>query len=186
MSCQMIPIIAPLALRTRAGRQRTIRQVVLGDVWLLVDLLCRISDRTRRLRYMAPRRPSAELVWEEASRMARDITRDHVTLLAVVHTHGRERAVAVAEWVRDRQNPTVGEIAIVVCDDEQRQGIGTILLQQLVQSAQQGGLTQLRADMLTENYAMQRLLRGLGLPLATSTSYGEMQAIVQLRPSAEC
>ncbi len=123
-----------------------------------------ISDRTRRLRYLAPRRLSTELVWEEASRMARDITRDHVTLLAVVHAHGRERAVAVAEWVRDRQNATVGEIAIVVCDDEQRQGIGAILLHQLIQSAQQGGLTHLRADMLTENYAMQRLLRGLGLP----------------------
>jgi acetyltransferase len=185
MSYQTIPLIAPLALRTRSGQHRMVRQAVLGDVWLLVDLLCRISDRTRQLRYMTSRRPSAELVWEEASRMARGITRDHVTLIASVHVQGRERAVAVAEWVRDRQNPTAGEIAIVVSDDEQRQGIGATLMRQLVQSAQQGGLTQLRADMMAENQAMLRLLRGLGLPLAISTSYGETQAIVRLRPSAE-
>jgi hypothetical protein len=65
-----------------------------------------------------------------------------------------------------------------VHDDEQQQGIGTFLLRHLAYVAQRSGITSLSASMLTENSAMLRLIRTLGLPYTATTRYGETQVLV--------
>jgi len=86
----------------------------------------------------------------------------------------------VGELVRDRQTPVAGEIGLVVRDDEQRQGIGSVLLWQLVRAAQRRGVTRLHANLLAENRVMRHMLQGLGLPYTATISHGEIDANVDL------
>jgi GNAT superfamily N-acetyltransferase len=173
-------ISQPLIFHTLRGQLVALRQAVPADALLLAELLCRLSERARYLRYMSSRYFSADVIWNEAVRMTRGHSPDHTTLIATIQLNENDQAVAVAELVRDRQTPTLGEIALVVRDEEQRQGIGIFLLGHLVRIAQRGGITSLSASMLAENNAMLGLIRTLALPYAATTRYGETQVLVSI------
>jgi len=168
----------PLMFRSLRGQSVAVRQAMPADAALFAELLRRLSERARYMRYMSQRYFSADVIWNEAVRMARGYSPDHTTLVATIRLNEGEEAVAVAELVRDRQTPTLGEIALVVRDDEQRQGIGIFLLRHLVGVAQRGGITALSANMLAENDAMFGLIRRLGLPYTATTRYGETHVLV--------
>ena len=104
----------------------TVRRVGPHDCQLLTDLLARLSDRSYRLRYMLPRPQAAEALEREARRMLIGATGDHITLIVLSQPPGQATALAVGELARDRAELTSAEIAIVVRDDVQGQGIGGI------------------------------------------------------------
>ena len=170
----------PLTFRTLRGQLVAVRQAMAADTLLLAELLCRLSERALHLRYMRSGCFSAEAIWSEAVRMTREHPLDHTTLVATIRPNEYDEAVAVAELVRDRHDPTVGEIALVVRDDEQQQGIGSFLLWRLIRLAQRSGITSLSASMLAENSAMFRLICALGLPYTATTRYGETQMLVSI------
>jgi RimJ/RimL family protein N-acetyltransferase len=170
----------PLRFCTRRGQLVAVRQALAADTLLLAELLCRLSERTLHLRYMRSGCFSLEVIWSEAARMTRGNPRDHTTLVATIRPDEYDEAVAVAELVRDRQDPTSGEIALVVRDDEQQQGIGGFLLRRLIHLAQGSGITSLNVSLLAENSAMLRLISALGLPYTAATGYGETQMLVQV------
>src|SRR5689334_25336110 len=163
----------PLTFRTRGGQVIAVRQVAAADTTLLADLLGRLSDDTRRLRYMSARYFSSEVIWNEAVRMAQGLGPDHLTLVAMAWPNVYDEVVAVAELVRDRHDRTAGEIALVVQDDTQQQGVGGFLLSCLVDLARASGITRLSASMLEENRPMLRLIGAQGLPYQGITRSGE-------------
>jgi GNAT superfamily N-acetyltransferase len=175
---QIKQIAQPLAFHTIRGVSVAVREAMPADIPLLAELLGRLSKRTLELRYMTSRPFTAEVIGQEAARMAQGHMDNHITLVATTRRHGFEEAIAVGELVRDRQTPDAGEIALVVCDDEQRQGIGSVLLWQLVRAAQRRGITRLHGNLLAENRVVRRLLQGLGLPYSATISHGEIDAIV--------
>jgi acetyltransferase len=175
----------PLTFQTLRGLLVVVREAVPADTSLLAGLLGQLSKRTLELRYMSSRPFTAEVIWQEAARMVQGHTDNHMTLVATVHRHDSEEAIAVAELVRDRQTPTAGEIALVVRDDEQRQRIGSFLLWQLVCAAQRSGVTRLHGNMLAENRAIQRLIRALGLPHTATMSHGELYVIIHVPAQLE-
>jgi acetyltransferase len=178
MYYQPADLLQPRQLHTLRGQPVAVRPVAPADVVLLADLLCRLSESALRLRYMTPRAPVAEALWSEAARMARGHTEDHTTLVVVAQRGAIDEAIAVAELIRDAQTPTVGEIALIVRDDQQSQGIGSLLLWQLVCAAQRSGITYLHAEMLAENKAMLRLIQELDLPYTATTSRGATRVFV--------
>ncbi len=114
--CDRIPVI------TMRGRTLTVRAVTPGDAALLVDLLIRLSDHTFQLRFFRPMM-SGELIWREAARVANANRLIKTVLIATVDEQGEERAVAVAELAHDPGAPTLAEIAVVVRDDYQHEGV---------------------------------------------------------------
>ena len=170
------PISIGLAFQARDGRAYTLRRVTPADAGRLAEFLSRLSQQTRWLRFMTPRPFSPELVRAEVARIVAGGAGSYVTLI-VTESHDGEAAVAVAELACDHDSAT-GEIAVVVRDDAQRKGIGGLLMRQLVQIAQERGLTHLHSDMFAENYPMRHLLRGLGLPSTTTIHSGEMHVII--------
>ena len=171
-------ILQPLTFRTLRGQLVAVRQAMAEDALRIAELLCRLSEPTRHLRYMSSRHFSADAIWNEAVRMTRGHPLDHTTLVATIRPNEYDEAVAVAELVREGHASTVGEIAFVVRDDAQQQGIGSFLLWRLIEVAQSRGITSLSASMLAENSAMLRLVRTLGLPYTATTRYGETQVMV--------
>jgi RimJ/RimL family protein N-acetyltransferase len=83
---------------------------------------------------------------------------DHVALVAIA-ADDPDTILGVARFVRQQDDPELGELAIVVCDELQRQGLGSELLRKLGRRAHAVGVHRIRGTMLAENRAAHRLVR---------------------------
>ncbi|HTX08593.1 MAG TPA: GNAT family N-acetyltransferase [Solirubrobacteraceae bacterium] len=70
----------------------------------------------------------------------------------------------VGRW--ERLNPTHAELAFVIEDAYQGQGLGRKLIEATIERAHQEGFTRLLTDMLPSNYRMRRLARDYDLLVA--------------------
>lgn len=68
----------------------------------------------------------------------------------------------------------------MVRDDQQRNGLGTLLLRRLIALAHQRHMRTLRATLWAENWAARQLLRNLGLPYCMEIQHGELTAWAEL------
>jgi GNAT superfamily N-acetyltransferase len=161
------------------GRALSVRAVTPGDAPLLTALLAGLSERSAHLRFFRPLK-DITTVWREAARVAGGNPLFQAALVATIAEDGEEHAVALAELLHDRYDPTMAEFAVVVRDDCQREGIGRMLSQLLIQVAMLRGVRTLRASTLAENLAIHKLLRGLGVPYSAETRRGETTALLRL------
>lgn len=167
------------AFQAQDGLTYTLRRVRAADARLLAEFLPRLSSQTRLMRYMSARPCTPEFVRAEVSRMAAGATGDSYTLL-VMDAGGRANSVAaVAELVYDRERGAC-DVALVVVDNAQRKGIGSLLLRQLLEIARELGLATMHGDMFAENYAMQHLIQSLEVPYTARIQAGEMHIVVSV------
>lgn len=91
--------------------------------------------------------------------------------------------VGVARLARSEEHePGSGaELAMVVHDDFQQQGVGHALLQQLVQLARQMEITHLHADIQADNAPALRVLKKLGLPITTQTRAAHTETTITVK-----
>lgn len=150
----------------------------------IAELLLRLSDRSRYLRYFQPLAPSPAYSQAEASRMVLHTTRRGITLLIALPPDAGGEAIAVAELACSSDAADLGELAILVRDDYQGQGLGRLLGRQLVAVARRLGLATIHADILPENWASLRLLRQLGVPYTIRFDGGLLHAVLQLQGGA--
>jgi acetyltransferase len=99
----------------------------------------------------------------------------------VATTGTRGRIIGVARY--SRRSPTCAEVAFVVEDTYQHHRIGSRLIQQLVQTARDNGITEFVADVLVGNTPALRLLRNLG-PTWSHFELGVCQVHVDLTQAA--
>jgi RimJ/RimL family protein N-acetyltransferase len=86
----------------------------------------------------------------------------HIALvLVVLPPGGEEWPVGVARLVQDPADPASAEIAFTVADEWQGHGVGTALVEALIQR-RPAAVRQLRADVETENLASLALLTRAG------------------------
>ena len=141
----------------RDGSAVLIRPVRPADAGLLADGFVRLSDRSRRMRFLGPK---AELSAAEL-RYFTDVDHpDHEALGALDHARGG--GVGIARYVRDRDDPQAAEIAVTVIDAWQGRGLGTELLTRLSERACQEGIHRFTAAVAADNAAMAGLLRNFG------------------------
>lgn len=163
----------PPVFRTRHGAFVRMHQANANDAVLIYTLLSQASERALQLRYMRSGQFHTEMLWLEAQRMAQTASPEQTTLLATTWHNGFEEFIAVAEMVRDTRLGGGAEIAFLVRDDMQQQGVATRLCRRLIDIARGQGISHLDAAMFAENFGMRRLITSLGLPYTSSTSYGE-------------
>jgi RimJ/RimL family protein N-acetyltransferase len=85
---------------------------------------------------------------------------DHYALIATPVDHP-EWILAVGRFVRLAEDPRTAEFAIVVGDPFQGEGLGTEIMERLVDAAVARGISRFTATMLADNEAAHRLLRRL-------------------------
>jgi GNAT superfamily N-acetyltransferase len=105
----------------------------------------------------------------------------HVALLALVEEGGQKNIVGGGRYVVVQ--PGKAEVAFVVIDQYQGQGIGSILLRHLAAIARTAGLQELIAEVLLENMPMLKVFERSGLQM-TMTRESEV-VHVTLRTNAE-
>jgi GNAT superfamily N-acetyltransferase len=119
-------------------------------------------------------------VRRHAERMAAVDPRTDLALVAVVAESEQPHAIGVGR-IMGIGEPQGAEVALLVRDDYQREGVGTALAAQLLQAARARGLAHLTAIYLPENIAIERLLRTWGLPATRETRQGYTIAVFDLR-----
>ena len=106
---------------------------------------------------------------DRAVRWATEVDQHRYGLVA---TGADDRVVAHAGWERDPDQPERAEIAFAIADATQHNGLGTILLGQLTEAADQAGVAVLSAEVLPQNHRMLHVFRDSGFPLTTRTIPG--------------
>ena len=151
----------------------TVRSIRAADAPLLVDGFNRLSDESRRLRFLGGK---AALTPAEVRYFTEVDHHDHE---AVVALDGFGRGVGVARYVRNRQLRDTAEVAIVVVDDWQRRGIGTKLLSRLADRAADEDVRCFTALIADDNVAVLGLLRSLGARIAvTGAEFGSVRLAI--------
>jgi RimJ/RimL family protein N-acetyltransferase len=85
---------------------------------------------------------------------------NHVALIAEINEDGHQVIAGSGRYILVR--PGQAEIAFLVVDAYQGQGIGTILMRHLALLARDAGLKELVAEVLPENTAMLKLFKKFG------------------------
>jgi GNAT superfamily N-acetyltransferase len=149
-----------------------IRPIAPSDKALLQAGMAGLSPASAYGRFLTgkPRLTPAELRY-----LTEVDQRDHVALLVV---EGAGELVAVGRLVRDAGRPDTAELAIVVCDDRQGQGIGRALAQELVAAM---GVARVSGMMLASNRGALALMRSLGAVEESALSGGVRDLVVGVR-----
>lgn len=164
--------------------QIIVRQAQPEDIGLLSNLFYRLSDRTRYLRYFQPFPLVVGRVVAEVQRMVRRVAPRGLSLVATIQSEAQAEATGVAELASAPQSPSCGEFAVLVRDDWQGRGVGTLLGRRLIAEARRHGFVELHGHVLPENRAALRLLKRLGVPYTTSFDGGLIHAVCTLTGSA--
>jgi EmrB/QacA subfamily drug resistance transporter len=155
-----VPEAAGRRVVLRDGSAVLIRQVQAADATLLADGFARLSDRSRRMRFLARK----DALSPAEVRYFTDVDhRNHEALGAVSRSDGR--GVGVARYVRDSDDRQAAELAVTVVDDWQGRGLGAELLAQLSDRARQEGIRRFTALAAADNAAVAGLLRSMGAEL---------------------
>ena len=117
----------------------------------------RLSPETRRRRFLVPMPAIPE-------RAVRHFTfydpRERLALAATMPVAGVEEIVGLADVAL--LHTGVAEIGLVVDDERQRAGVGTLLSEAVASLALGNGAFELRAHVADRNPAMRRLMERLG------------------------
>jgi acetyltransferase len=134
-----------------------IRPVRADDAERLIDLHDRCSEQARYFRFHAakPRLRAAE-----AEYLAAVDGEERVALAATAVEDGEERIVADARF--DLLGDGDAEAALLLRDDVTGRGLGTLLIDRLLQRAAEVGVRRVLFDILPENQAMLALARRVG------------------------
>src|SRR5215204_3914387 len=77
-----------------------------------------------------------------------------------------------AGWETEPDRPGRAEVAFAIADAMQHNGLGTILLGQLIEAAAQAGVAVLSAEVLPQNQHMLHVFGDSGIPVTTHTLPG--------------
>ena len=141
----------------RGGRQVTLRTVRPADHDGLRTFVDGLSRESRYYRFMTGGRVADEIIHGFVTHHPQ---RDVAMVVTVRAEDGAESIVANAEYVVNAEN--VAELAVVVADDWQGQGLGRRLIQRLQKIARASQLQGMRGDVLSENRRMLAIMRDCG------------------------
>lgn len=161
------PIHHIQAVTMKNGDSIIIRPIRPEDEPKVVTFCQDLSERSIYYRYFQAI-SSHSLVSHE--RLARICFIDYDQEIALVATRQDEmnqesEMLAIARLSKEHSAPEEAELGLLVKDDYQHQGLGTVLGEHLIAIARQEKIKLIRAEILADNYPMQNLCSKLGFEL---------------------
>jgi RimJ/RimL family protein N-acetyltransferase len=139
------------------GSRARLRLTRPTDLPKIAEFLANLTPETRMRRFMAA---TPEVSPAALRHFAFYDPRERLTLAATRPGASGEEILALADVAL--LNTGLAEIGVVVDDDAQGQGLGSLMSEAVASLAIQRGATHLKAEMLEGNEAMMRLMRRLG------------------------
>ncbi|MBM4201607.1 MAG: GNAT family N-acetyltransferase, partial [Gammaproteobacteria bacterium] len=144
------------------GQEITIRPIRPEDAAIERAFVRSLSPEVRYLRFHQAMR---ELSQELLVRFTQLDYHRELALIATISTEEGESEIAVARFF---PNPDArsAEFAVVIADAWQRHGLGTRLMNQLIEAAREKGFSSLEGEVLARNAGMLRFTERLGFTAA--------------------
>jgi RimJ/RimL family protein N-acetyltransferase len=140
------------------GAPILIRPIRADDKRMLENGLRHLSPRSVQRRFLTPKSSFSRA---ELRYLTEVDGRDHVALVAEYPGAPARRLIAVARFVRLADDPETAAVAIVVADEWQRRGVGSLLADELATGARRAGIRRFTATMDGDNVPAHRLMEKL-------------------------
>jgi GNAT superfamily N-acetyltransferase len=153
-----------------------IRPISPDDKAELAAAFDRLSPESRYRRFFAP---LERLSTRDLAYLTEVDHHDHEAVVAV--EPGSARIVGVARYVRD-EDPAEAEVAVVVADPWQGLGVGSALLERLVERAREEDIRQFVAIVLSDNADALELFRSMAPDSSwiRRTGSGQSEMLIEL------
>jgi acetyltransferase len=146
------------------GTNVTIRPIRPEDAEIEQSFVRRLSPQAKYFRFM---QALNELTPEMLVRFTQLDYNRELALIAVQERAEKEQELAVARYVMNPDGKSC-EFALVVADEWQHRGIGSHLMTQLMDAAQERGFSSMEGEILGDNSKMLDLVKSLGFQLQNS------------------
>jgi acetyltransferase len=140
------------------GTRITIRPIRPEDAAIEQNFVRSLSSESRHFRFMHGLNELTQPMLVRFTHL--DYDRE-LALIAVQENAEVETELGVARYVMNTDGESC-EFALVVADEWQNRGIGTALMQALIEAARQRGFKRIEGEILTENTNMRALVEKLG------------------------
>jgi acetyltransferase len=156
---------------TRDGTPVVVRPIRPEDEPLMVRFHESLSEQSVYMRYFHMLDLSQRTAHERLTRIC-FIDYDREIAFVAERTNpdtGEKEIMGVARLSRRGGAPDEAELSVLISDRFQRRGLGTMLLDKLLEVGRAEGLRRTTADILFENYPMQHISKKLGFSLHRDT-----------------
>ncbi|MBZ5516134.1 MAG: bifunctional acetate--CoA ligase family protein/GNAT family N-acetyltransferase [Acidobacteriia bacterium] len=163
------------------GTEITIRPIRPEDEPLVVEFHHKLSEQSVYMRYFHMIALSQRI---EHERLTRICYVDYDREIALVADYknpasGEHEVLAVARLARDRASDEA-QFAVLVADPVQGKGLGSELLKRILEIARQEKIRTVTAEIMLDNYGMQKLCERLGFRLERDPEEGVVKARIEL------
>jgi acetyltransferase len=158
------------------GEDTTIRPIRPEDEPLLIKLHQVLSDRSVYLRYFQPLKLSQRTAHERLTRICFiDYDREMALVVERKKEDGSPEIIGIGRLSKLRGR-NEGELAVLVDDRFQHQGMGTELYRRLIAVAHDEKLERVVSTILSENREMRAIVEKLGFRLQADMEEGTILA----------
>jgi len=163
------------------GTDVSLRPIRPDDEPLMARFHQTLSGRSVYMRYFCSLSLRSRVAHERLVRICQ-VDRDREVALVVDDTNtrtGQHQILGVGRLTKlDAQNEA--EVAILVSDQYQKQGLGTELLRRLIQIARDQKLHRVSGELLRDNLAMQIIVKKLGFRFRLCADGASIPAVLGL------
>jgi len=145
------------------GTNITIRPIRPEDASIEQSFVRKLSPQSKYFRFM---QSLNELTQQMLVRFTQLDYNRELALIALFESE-EELELGVVRYVLNPDGESC-EFALVIADEWQHKGIGTHLMQSLIEAARQRGIKHMNGEILTENVNMQKLVEKLGFVITNS------------------
>lgn len=167
------------------GEKITLRPIRPEDEALMVKFHESLSDRSVYQRYFYSMSLRSRIRHERLVKVCFGDYDHELVLVAETYNalHGPHGIVGVARISRTHGTHDA-EVAITVCDEWQRSGLGSELLKRVVQIARQEKIRGINAEVLRDNIGMQTVMKRIGFRLKLADGSNSIRATLDLADQA--
>ena len=171
--------VVPWTLRD--GNQIVIRPIRPEDEPLMVKFHETLSDRSVYLRYFCSLSLSRRVAHERLLRICfGDYDREMALVAEITDPGTGEHRIMGVGRLSKLRSGNEAEVAVLVSDQYQKLGLGYELLRRIVEIARDEKLSQVSAEMLPDNLAMQVIMKRLGFRVRASDDLTSLRAFLEL------
>ena len=163
------------------GAEVMLRPIRPEDEPLMGEFHETLSDRSVYMRYFSSLSLSSRVAHERLVRIC-FVDYDRVMALVVDHKDtatGQHRILGVGRLIKLHAK-NEAEVAILVSDQFQKQGLGIELLRRVVQIARDEKLSSVSAEMLRDNLTVQSIFKAVGFRLRLLADSSSVSAVLDL------
>jgi acetyltransferase len=163
------------------GQSVTIRPIRPEDEPLMVQFHGTLSDRTVYLRYFASLSLTSRVAHERLLRICfGDYDREMVLVAEHHDAHSGKKAIIGVGRLNKLRAKNEAEVAVLVADAFQNQGLGLELLRRIIDVARDEKLSSVCSEMLRDNLGMQKISKKLGFNLKFRLDSSSIKAVLTL------